>query len=103
MKLRLLTCAELELAEAVDYYNSQLAGLGFEFAAEVKSTLERIVSCPSAWPRLSKRSRRCLVNRFPYGVLYQQDDASILVVAVMHLSRSPRRWQQHLRPDAGME
>jgi len=55
MKLRLLTCAELELAEAVDYYNSQFAGLGFEFAAEVKAALERIVSCPSAWPRFSKQ------------------------------------------------
>ena len=71
MKVRILSCAEQELAEAVDYYNEQCPGLGFEFAAEVKSTLNRILSFPEAGPPLSLRSRRCMTDRFPYGVLYQ--------------------------------
>lgn len=100
MNLRILACAELELTEAVDYYNGQSAGLGFEFAAEVKATLGRIVACPEAWSAFSKRSRRCIVTRFPYGVLYQISDRDLLVVAIMHLRRSPRKWRASLkRPD----
>ncbi len=41
--------AELEFAEAVEYYNQESEGLGFKFAAEVKRTLERIVQFPKAW------------------------------------------------------
>ncbi|MEK6699462.1 MAG: hypothetical protein AABZ10_10545 [Nitrospirota bacterium] len=42
MNIRILSCAEQELADAVDYYNEQCSGLGFEFAAEVKSTLSAL-------------------------------------------------------------
>ena len=35
MKLVVLSCAERELIEAVDFYNHQCPGLGYEFAAEI--------------------------------------------------------------------
>jgi hypothetical protein len=96
MNIRILSCAEQELADVVDYYNEQCPGLGFEFAAEVKSTLSRIVSFPNAWPLFSQRTRRCMTNRFPYGVLYQIRTNHILVTAIMHLKRDPKKWQEQL-------
>jgi hypothetical protein len=36
MNLVVLSCAEQEMADAVDYYNRQCAGLGYEFAAEIQ-------------------------------------------------------------------
>ena len=101
MSLRILSCAELDFAEAVDYYNDQRPGLGYEFAAEVRATLERIASFPEAWPKLSPRSRRCITNRFPYGVLYQVRQDCVLVVAIMHLKRDPKRWRQRLAETLG--
>jgi hypothetical protein len=53
MKIIFLSPAKVELAEAVSYYNTQSEGLGYEFAAEVRKTLERIVRYPDAWYRLS--------------------------------------------------
>ncbi|MBI2301442.1 MAG: type II toxin-antitoxin system RelE/ParE family toxin [Armatimonadetes bacterium] len=96
MNVRLLAVAEVELAEAVDYYNGQSEGLGFEFAAEVRQTLERIVEHPEAWHPLTPRTRRCRTRRFPYGVLYRVRDEEILVVAVMHLRRAPQSWRKRL-------
>jgi hypothetical protein len=93
MKLRMLSVAREEFLEAVRYYNGQREGLGFEFAGEVKNTLLRISGFPEAWPLLSERSRRCLVKRFPYAILYRFDKQYILVVAIMHMSRDPKRWQ----------
>jgi hypothetical protein len=57
MNVHLLDPAEAELLEAIACYNSQSEGLGFEFAAEVKRTIERIVQYPNAWAPLSKRTR----------------------------------------------
>jgi plasmid stabilization system protein ParE len=96
MRVELLSAAEAELVEAVSYYNAQSEGLGFEFAAEVKQTIKRIVQFPDAWQRLSARSRRCRTKRFPYGVVYQIRDDVILIVAIMHLRRHPDTWKSRL-------
>jgi len=37
--------------------------------------------------------RRCLVNRFPFGVLYSVEPTSIFVIAVMHHRRRPDYWK----------
>jgi hypothetical protein len=59
MKIRFLIPAEDELVDTISYYNMQSEGLGYEFASEVKRTIERIIQYPEAWSKLSKRSRRC--------------------------------------------
>ncbi len=97
MKIEFLAPAEIELIDATSYYNMQSEGLGFEFAAEVKRTIERIIQYPEAWSKLSKRTRRCRTNRFPYGVIYQVRGETILIVAVMHLSRDPQMWKSRLK------
>ncbi len=97
MKIEFLASAEAEFEEAIAYYKMQSEGLDFEFAAEVKKTLERIIQYPKAWPSLSERTRRCRTNRFPYGVIYQVRAESILIIAIMHLSRAPETWQSRLK------
>jgi plasmid stabilization system protein ParE len=97
VKVDVLEPAVTELREAVEYYNQQSEGLGFEFAAEVRRTIARIVQFPDAWSVLSVRTRRCRTNRFPYGIVYQVRDDAILVVAVMHLRRHPETWQSRLK------
>ena len=93
MKITVLSCAEAEFVEAVDYYNGQCPGLGYEFAAEVQRAFDRIEHFPEAWSRFSLRSRRCLVDRFPYAVLYQISPDCILVGGIMHMKRDPRHWR----------
>jgi hypothetical protein len=95
-KLKFLLAAEQEFIEAVKYYNLQNEGLGFEFAAEVKSTLVRIIEYPGAWHKLSERTHRCRTNRFPYGVVYQMREDCIMIIAVMHLRRKPKTWQARI-------
>lgn len=97
MRIEFLAPAEMELIDASSYYNIQSEGLGFEFASEVKKTIERIIQHPESWTKLSKRNRRCRTNRFPYGVIYQIKEETILIVAVMHLSRDPQTWEARLK------
>lgn len=93
MKILVLACAEAELAEAVDYYNQQRPGLGYEFALEIQRTFDHIRRFPTAWPIFSELTRRCMVDRFPYAVLYQPREDSILIGAIMHLRRDPKHWR----------
>jgi len=97
MEIIFLSPARDELNEAIAYYNGQSEGLGYEFAAEVKKTLERIIQYPNAWFKLSNRTHRCRTNRFPYGIIYQIREEKLLIIAVMHLSREPKTWKSRLK------
>ena len=99
MRIDFLDPAETEFIEAIAYYNLQSKGLGYEFAVEIKRAMERILQYPKAWAPLSKRTRRCRTNRFPYGLIYQIRSDSILIVAVQNLHKHPDSWKSRLRPD----
>ena len=88
--------AEQEFLYAIDFYEDKEEGLGRDFALEIYSTVERILSYPIAWPILEDDIRRSLVRRFPYGVLYSQLDEEIIIVAIMHLNREPNYWKSRI-------
>ncbi len=69
--------AEAEFDESVAYYEQFQPGLGLEFAEEVHAAITRVAQFPNAWSVLSKNSRRCLVSRFPYAVIYQVKSRSL--------------------------
>lgn len=70
----------------VDWYEERETGLGPDYAVEIH------VAMPDAWTRLYGNVHRVLVNRFPYGVLYEPGNTGLLVLAVMHLRREPGYW-----------
>jgi len=84
--------AETEFDKAVEYYEDCRYGLGIEFAQEVFATIDRIIQYSEAWSPMSKNTRRCLVNRFPYGVIYQVKYSSVRIIAVADLRRRPGYW-----------
>jgi len=93
MKYSFHPLAVAELNDAIDYYEELQSGLGLEFAKEVFSSIQRVTEFPTAWSSLSQNTRRCLVNRFPYGIIYQILKNEILIIAVMQLNRKPSYWE----------
>jgi len=65
--------AEAELISAAARYETHRSGLGLEFIAEVERATRALVSYPKIGHRFSRRLRRVLVRRFPYGLLYRID------------------------------
>ncbi len=88
--------AKEEMIEAAEYYERQSRNLGRDFLSEVRKALERIRQNPFAWQKVDGNIRRCLVSRFPYGVLYEPKTDKIVVVAIMHLHRRPEYWKYRL-------
>ncbi len=88
--------AEAEFREAIDYYEERGYGLGYDFSMEVYSTIRRIIRNPKAWTILEDDICRCLTERFPYGVIYGQDNDEIYILAVMNLRRNPDYWKYRI-------
>jgi toxin ParE2 len=95
--VRFLEVAEIELDQAVHWYESQAPGLGESFLIEVLSAIERVSLYPEAWHSFGEGLRRCRLNRFPYGLIYAVENDDILVLAVAHLHRKPSYWRDRLK------
>ena len=93
MSFRFHPEAERELREAVTFYEEIESGLGYDLSVEVYSAVQRAVSYPKAWPLFEGDIRRALVRRFPYGVLYSEEEDVLLIIAVMNLHREPGYWK----------
>ena len=85
--------AEAELDEAFSWYEGRAQGLGSEFTRAVRAVFALIGRNPEQFPRVRGDVRRALVRRFPYAVYYVVEPDQISILAVIHTSRHPRRWQ----------
>lgn len=96
MKIDFLDAAKSELDDAIAYYDEQRFGLGLEFEEELEQALERIDHYPEAWSPLSSRVRRCVLNRFPYSVIYSIRSEIIIIVAIQHHHKEPESWRSRV-------
>ena len=97
MRVRFIAPANIELDDALRYYDYQLAGLGFRFFQEVDAAIERIRFMPEAWTKIGKRTRRCMLKNFPYALFYIAEADEILITAVAHLHRNPEQYKNRIR------
>ncbi|MCS5692105.1 type II toxin-antitoxin system RelE/ParE family toxin [Cyanobium sp. FGCU-6] len=86
--------AELNLASNHDEDNEP--SLGNPLAIEGSAAVERIKGNPRLWPLLNDAVCRCLIHRFPYGVIdsFDATPSTVLILAVMHLHRQPGYWSE---------
>ena len=86
--------AELDIIDAVAWYEEQRAGLGGEFLIELDAVMQRVAQTPLQFPQIKHGVRRALLNRFPYSVYFLASDEMVDVIAVVHQHRDPRIWEQ---------
>lgn len=94
----ILSEAEGELWEVVEYYEAMCPGLGLDFAAELESSFETISHYPEHRPLREDGTRRYLMHRFPYIVVYMYLNEKIWVVAIAHCRRRPGYWADRIGP-----
>lgn len=92
----MISPANLELDEAIRYYDYQLPGLGFRFFQEASAAIERIRLMPEAWTKVGERTRRCILKGFPYALLYVIGTDEILITAVAHLHRDVKHYKDRI-------
>lgn len=90
---KLLATAARELKEAFFYYQAKANGLGVDFINAFDECIRRILEFPETWRKLDEHHHRCLMHRFPFGVIYRMDEDRVVAVSIMHLHRRPGSWR----------
>lgn len=97
MTLELHDDAALEVQAAYEQYEKLKDGLGIEFVMRLDAGMEQVRLHPKRWAGHIAGTRRYRIQTFPYGIVYDLSRAgTVLVVAVMHLSREPGYWIRRL-------
>ena len=73
--------------------------MGVDFLAEVRSSIERALNNPEAFPRFRDNPtvRRVLTRRFPYRFFFIVRPDAMVVFAVLHAARQDRTWKHRIR------
>jgi hypothetical protein len=87
--IRLLAEAEAELDEAVAQYEALSAGLGAEFAADIRIGFALIEEYPDGWQLLGRRVRRYCLRRFPFGLVYDAPQLALRTTLVLSPTAIP--------------
>ena len=97
MKIELLGPARREFLDAVQFYESQAPRLGQELTEEFESVLELLSSHPQLGAEHLEGTRRVLLRRYPFDVVYLIESDRILVVALAHHRRKPGYWRDRTK------
>jgi plasmid stabilization system protein ParE len=85
--------ADVELAEAAQWYEERSPGLGGEFLDSFLAVTDRLRQNPYLFAPAFQNARRALLHRFPYSVIYEVHGDEVVVLACFHESRDPKEWQ----------
>ncbi|WP_116366880.1 type II toxin-antitoxin system RelE/ParE family toxin [Parahaliea mediterranea] len=96
LAIRIRDEAEQDLKEAAQWYERQRSGLGHQFLNQVLIALDAIGANPTSFPVAYRKTRRALIRRFPFAIFYRILPDEILVLAVLHGSRSPGNWKTRI-------
>jgi plasmid stabilization system protein ParE len=84
--------AEADIAEAFDWYETRVPGLGSEFVLVLDALFNSILRNHLIYPTVYKTVRRALTRRFPYAVFFITEETKVVVLSIFHVKRSPRIW-----------
>ena len=62
------------------------------FFAELERAVDLILDGPERWPPHLYGTRRFILTRYPYSVVYKRSGAPLIIYAVAHAKRRPGYW-----------
>lgn len=92
-RVRFHPTAVAEAKAAHDWYAKRNPSAAAAFMKALDAALTVIRDSPRRWPQHSHGTRKYLLRRFPYAVVYRIADATIQVVAIAHGRRRPGYWR----------
>ena len=78
------------------FYARVSAALAGRFMADLDDAVARVSAHPQAWSPHVHGTRVCRFRTFPYSLVYVEEPARVVVVAVAHDRRRPGYWQRRL-------
>ena len=89
--------ASADVKAAVAWYQKRSPKAALDFIDELHRAAETIREAPDRWPLGKKDTRRFLLWRFPFSIIYSEQESVITIWAVAHGSRRPEYWARRLK------
>ena len=90
--------ARREADEVFDWYLERDHAVAERFQQELETAQTTIQRSPDAWAEYMHGTRRYLLKRYPYVVVYRVTEDRIEVIAIAHGRRKPGYWADRLKP-----
>ena len=90
-KLNITILAEEEYSSAFYYYEDQQSGLGMKFEKETDSLIAKLKVNPYLFQRKFKHYREAVYKGYPYYIVYEIIDNSVIIHSFFHANRNPKR------------
>lgn len=91
--------ARIEVLEAYDWYAERSQDAADAFQEELQEAGRAIQRAPERWATYLFGTRRFLLKRYPFVVVYRVGANRIEIVAVAHGRRTPGYWKERLDSD----
>ena len=88
--------AAREVLAALDWYLDRNALVASRFAEQVTQAMELIADAPQRWPTYSHQTRKFVLRRFPFLVVYREQPNTIQILAIAHGHRRPGYWKNRV-------
>jgi len=89
--------AALEEAEAaVDWYAQRSRRAAGLFLDELDRAIDRIGRNPEQYPPHDLGTRRMVLRRFPFVIVFRKAAAAVEIIAIAHGRRRPAYWRERL-------
>jgi|ERR1700728_1208641 len=89
--------AATDVKSAVAWYRGRSPKAAADFVEELDRAVHTIGEAPERWPIGKNNTRRFLLWRFPFSIIYSQQDSRIIIWAVAHSSRRPEYWARRVK------
>ena len=89
--------SEIESRDAIDWYWAQSSLAPLDFVDELDLAFDRLRANPLACPSYFHGTRRILLNRFPFAIVFRERLHDIQIIAVAHAKRRPSYWVKRLK------
>ena len=76
-----------DIKEAVAWYRKRSPKAALDFIQELRRATETIREAPERWPPGKNNTRRFLLWRFPFSIIYSEQESAITIWAAAHGSR----------------
>jgi plasmid stabilization system protein ParE len=93
---RLHAMARKEIEAADEWYLARNLNASREFLADLDAAVEEILRAPHRWAKYLYGTRRFVLQRFPFSVVYLDDPDLVIIVAVAHSRRKPGYWKDRI-------
>jgi toxin ParE1/3/4 len=85
-----------DVKSAVAWYRKRSPKAALDFIEELHRAAKTIRQAPERWPLGKNNTRRFLLWRFPFSIIYSEHESAITICAVAHASRRPDYWTPRL-------